>query len=61
MAEDGSASAVIAGLRVEIDAAGKVTAVAPADGTTDLSSVAPEAVKEAMDNALAAYTASKGA
>lgn len=61
VAEDGSASAVIAGLRVEIDAAGKVTAVAPADGTTDLSSVAPEAVKEAMDNALAAYTASKGA
>ena len=61
VAEDGSASAVIGAIRVEIDAAGKVAGVTAADGTADLASIAPEEVKEAMDNALAAYNASKGA
>ena len=61
VAEDGSASAVIGAVRVEIDAAGKVAGVTTADETADLASIAPEEVKEAMDNALAAYNASKGA
>ena len=61
VAEDGSASAVIGAVRVEIDAAGKVAGVTAADETADLASIAPEEVKEAMDNALAAYNASKGA
>ncbi len=61
VAEDGSASAVIGAVRVEIDATGKVAGVFAADETADLASVAPEEVKEAMDNALAAYNASKGA
>ena len=61
VAEDGSASAVIGAVRVEIDAAGKVAGFTAADETADLASIAPEEVKEAMDNALAAYNASKGA
>ncbi len=61
VAEDGSASAIIGAVRVEIDAAGKVAGVTAADETADLASIAPEEVKEAMDNALAAYNASKGA
>ena len=61
VAEDGYASAVIGAVRVEIDAAGKVAGVTTADETADLASIAPEEVKEAMDNALAAYNASKGA
>ena len=61
VAEDGSASAVIGAVRVEIDAAGKVAGVTAADETANLASIAPEEVKEAMDNALAAYNASKGA
>lgn len=61
VAEDGSATAVVGAVRVEIDATGKVAGVAAADETADLASVAPEEVKEAMDNAIAAYNASKGA
>lgn len=61
VAEDGSAIAVVGAVRVEIDATGKVAGVAAADETADLASIAPEEVKEAMDNAIAAYHASKGA
>lgn len=59
--EDGSASAVVGAFRVEIDAAGKVSGVTAADGSSDLASAAPEEVKEAMDSAVAAYNAAKGA